>query len=90
MEKPPQEIIAEFLDTVERYYRENYYLKEILKRNKVPNWQSQFAQMEENALLAQVIHERKFRPIFEQLRQAMTAEAVSSMLRSIEKEIPEG
>jgi hypothetical protein len=87
-----QRIIAEFLSMVERLYFENYSLRQILRSSKapdgspaIPNWEAILQSHLSNTLLADIIHQKKFAPLFAQIRQATQAEVVDQVLRSIER-----
>jgi len=101
MEKPEQResqrIIAEFLATVERLYFENHSLRQILRHAKledgslaIPDWEERLEEHLSNKLLADTIHQKKFEPLFAQIRQATQAEAIAEVLRSIERASSEG
>jgi hypothetical protein len=96
MEEPSQSesqrIITEFLEMVERLYFENYSLRQILEHSKlqdgspaIPDWKSRLQQHLSNKLLADTIHQKKFAPLFAQIRQASQKEAIDEVLRSTER-----
>jgi hypothetical protein len=92
LESDDQRIISEFLGMVERLYFENYSLRQILQYSKlpdgslaIPNWQASLQEHLSNKLLAEVIHQKKFAPLFEKIRQATHAEVVDEVLRSIQR-----
>jgi hypothetical protein len=87
-----QRIISDFLGMVERLYFENYSLRQILQSSQlpdgtlaVPNWQELLQDRLSNKLLADVIHEKKFGPLFARIRETTRAEVVDEVLRSIER-----
>ena len=91
-ENQNQQIIADFLAVVERLYFENYSLRQILRYSKlpdgtlaIPNWEVLLQDHLSNQLLADVMHQGKFAPLFERIRQATRTEVVDEVLRSIER-----
>jgi len=85
------------MEMFERLHFDNYSLRKFWSnRNwKMAPMQSRIGskrldEQQSNKLLARVIHEKKFAPVFAQIRQATQAEAIAEILRSVKRASSEG